>query len=145
MSRILLLAPLLVLGSALFDTSDAAAFFRCGGGIVSASDSLERVAEMCGEPDERSERVVTRRSGGQWCDGRYQGGETRIVYVETWVFDLGPERLVQVLDFENGTLVRISSRGFGTSRPRDANAARWSRRQWVVMPQVAERLRRRDD
>ncbi|MBO6935659.1 MAG: DUF2845 domain-containing protein [Deltaproteobacteria bacterium] len=139
MIRVLLLLPALLLGSALFDSADAAALFRCGGGIVSKSTSLERVAEICGEPDEASRRTEVRRSGGEWRDGRYWGGSTRVVHVETWVFDLGPRRLVQALTFENGSLVRIESRGYGSSRARDA--ARWSRRQWTVMPRVAERLR----
>jgi len=144
MVRVLLLLPLLVSGSALFDAASAAALFRCGGGIVSPGDSLERVADICGEPDQVAERVEVRRSGGEWCDGRYRDGVTRVVHIETWVFDLGPQRLVQALTFENGSLVRIEPRGFGSGRPRDTDAARWSRREWVVMPRVAERLRRRE-
>lgn len=136
MPRALILAPLLLAGSALLDTSEASALLRCGGGIVGESDSLERVASACGEPDQRAERFEIREQ--QSCRGA-----ARIVHVEEWIFDFGPRRLVQALTFENGSLVRIESRGFGAGHRRDARAAGMSdRQQWALVP--GNHVRRRE-
>jgi len=134
---------LLFAGSALFDSSDAAAQLRCGDDIVSPSDSRERVGTVCGEPDESSERWVFRRlPTGDWYDSRLAG---RVVHIETWRFAFGPERLVQQLTFEDGVLVRLESRGFGTGRQHDVRTARRSDREWVLLPRAASRLRHRSN
>ncbi len=144
MTRVVVCASLLLAIGALVQGSEAAALFRCGGGIVGPSDATERVAELCGEPDEQVERDVVRRHSVRACNGSGWTVVTSVVHVETWTYDFGPRRLTQELIFENGSLVRVRSRGYGTGRQRDPDAARWSNRRWVVMPQVAARLRRRD-
>jgi hypothetical protein len=92
--------------------------FRCGTKIVSEGDTRGEVAAKCGEPDD----VVTQRSVFRrpaiWSGGRpYYIGEDFIeIPVESWVYNLGPNKLMQRVRFEGGVVVEIESLGYGYNK-----------------------------
>jgi uncharacterized protein DUF2845 len=102
----------------LLAASSAPAFadtMRCGTKIIVEGVTRSEVAAKCGEPDE----VVTMRSVFRrpviWTSGRpYFIGEDYIeVPVESWVYNLGPNKLMRRLRFEGGIVVEIQTLGYG--------------------------------
>ncbi len=108
-------ALLIVLG---FLATSPAFAFRCGTKIVSEGDTRGEVAAKCGEPDD----VITQRSVFRrpviWTQGRpYYIGEDFIeIPVEAWVYNLGPNKLMQRVRFEGGGVVEIESLGYGYNK-----------------------------
>ncbi|MEJ0085856.1 MAG: DUF2845 domain-containing protein [Pseudomonadota bacterium] len=108
-------ALLIVLG---FLATSPAFAFRCGTKIVSEGDTRGEVAAKCGEPDD----VITQRSVFRrpviWTQGRpYYIGEDFIeIPVEAWVYNLGPNKLMQRVRFEGGVVVEIESLGYGYNK-----------------------------
>ena len=80
----------------------ASGSLRCEGGVVRLGDQQAVVLQVCGPPASSAirsqERVFTNRIGI---------GVERIVDVETWIYDRGPGRFMQILDFAGGVLVSI--------------------------------------
>jgi hypothetical protein len=108
-------AVLLALG--LLAASPAFAF-RCGTKIVSEGDTRSEVAAKCGEPDD----VVTLKSVFRrpviWTGGRpyFIGDDFIEIPVENWVYNLGPNKLMQRVKFEGGVVVDIESLGYGYNK-----------------------------
>lgn len=105
---------LAVLALGLLATSPAFAF-RCGTKLVSEGDSRPEVAAKCGEPtDVTTARSVFRRPV-VWNYGRpfYIGEDFIEVPVETWLYNLGPNKLMRRIRFEGGYVVDIETLGYG--------------------------------
>jgi hypothetical protein len=108
-------ALIIVLG--LLAASPAFAF-RCGTRIVSEGDTREAVAAKCGEPTE----VVTMRSVFRrpvfWARGRpyYLGEDLIEIPVENWIYNLGPNKLMQRVRFEAGVVAEIETLGYGYTK-----------------------------
>jgi hypothetical protein len=89
--------------------------FRCGNKLVSEGDSRSEVAAKCGEPTE----VVAQRSVFRrpviWSYGRpyYIGDDFIEIPVETWIYNLGPNKLMRRLRFEGGFVTDIETLGYG--------------------------------
>jgi hypothetical protein len=100
---------------AFMASSPAFAALRCGTKIVSEGATRSEVAAKCGEPTE----VVTMRSVFRrpviWSYGKpYYIGEDFIeVPVESWIYNLGTNKLMRRLRFEGGVLTEIESLGYG--------------------------------
>jgi hypothetical protein len=94
--------PVLALGQSL----------RCDGKIISEGAARAKVAQLCGNPtqiDQKSLFVPLASTG-------YRGNQspaTVEVQVEVWVYNFGPDRLMQRIRFEDGLVVRIESIGYG--------------------------------
>lgn len=110
-------APLaaLTLSFFLLPSSGDAATLRCGHALASDGASTSEVVLKCGEPmskDTRTERVgeKTRQK-----DEESDTTRERVVYktIEEWTYNFGPQRLMQVVVFENGRLVDVRSAGYG--------------------------------
>ncbi len=107
-------AALLVLGL-LATTPALADGFRCGTKLVLEGSTRSEVAAKCGEPTE----VVTMRSVYRrpviWTNGRpYFIGEDAIeIPVESWVYNLGPNKLMRRIRFEGGVVTEIETLGYG--------------------------------
>ena len=89
--------------------------FRCGTKLVSEGDTRSEVAAKCGEPTEViAERSVFRRPV-IWSYGRpYFIGEDYIeIQVESWIYNLGPNKLMRRLRFESGVVTEIETLGHG--------------------------------
>jgi hypothetical protein len=99
---------------------------RCGTALISKGDVQAKVLKYCGEPVQVSERYGLRTgfyagtrlsyNGSSAIDtgtkhyspyGRYE------VLVEEWVFNLGPNRLMRVITFENGIVVDVDTLDYG--------------------------------
>lgn len=92
----------------------AAASFRCGSALVRVGDAASEVLARCGDPSQVTSRSVLRpplvwRYGRQV---RAAGGDIE-VRVETWVYNFGPDRLMQQLDVEDGRVTKMESLGYG--------------------------------
>jgi len=103
----------------LLATSSAwAETMRCGNKLVVEGAPRAEVAAKCGEPDE----VVTQRSVFRrpviWTNGRpYFVGEDFVeIPVETWIYNLGPNKLMRSIRFEGGFVVDIDTLGYGYNK-----------------------------
>jgi uncharacterized protein DUF2845 len=110
-------AAILLLG--LLATSPAFADgFRCGTKLVLEGAPRSEVAAKCGEPTE----VITMRSVFRrpviWTSGRpYFIGEDYIeVPVESWLYNLGPNKLMRRIRFEGGVVTEIETLGYGYNK-----------------------------
>jgi hypothetical protein len=89
--------------------------FRCGNKLVSEGDSRAEVAAKCGEPTDVVNQKSVFRRPVIWTSGRpYFIGEDFIeIPVETWIYNLGPNKLMQRLRFESGFVTDIDTMGYG--------------------------------
>jgi len=99
----LLFLALLLLGGT------PAAAMRCGGRLVSTGDYSHEVLVRCGEPVHVERWEMLRQTEGFFS---FQSWEQ--VRVEEWLYNLGSNRFMRVLRFENGRLVseRTAGKGF---------------------------------
>jgi len=115
MARALALVPFLLAAAALFDASDAEAL-SCQRRIISRGDPMAKVVSLCGQPAQRTQRLVTR---SQTVGTRIVNGQalfstvSATVEVSKWVYDFGPLRLMRELTFEDGVLIQIRTLGRG--------------------------------
>jgi Protein of unknown function (DUF2845) len=95
-------------------TGAAAQSFQCGNKLVSEGASPPEVVAKCGEPT-RIDRSSIVRSSTAWIGNQAGVSNSAQVEipVEVWLYNLGPDRLMEQLRFEGGRLVRIESLGFG--------------------------------
>jgi hypothetical protein len=95
--------------------------FRCGSHLVSEGDTRAEVRAKCGEPADFERRSVWRQPV-VWLHGRpYHLSNDQIeIPVESWVYNLGPNRLMRRVRFEDGRVVEIETLGYGY---RDSAAA----------------------
>lgn len=118
----LLFLPLLAL------LAEPALAMRCKGKLVKEGDHKARVLKYCGEPTATQARTIVRsglpnaRREIVLADG---GGSLRReellihdrsyeeVVVEEWTYNLGPNRMMRVVRFENGIVVEVNRLGYG--------------------------------
>src|SRR5690242_5745423 len=95
--------------------SPSFAAIRCGTKLVSEGATRSEVAAKCGEPTEVLTMKSVFRRPVIWTGGRpYFVGEDFIeIPVESWVYNLGPNKLMRRLRFEGGVLTEIESLGYG--------------------------------
>jgi hypothetical protein len=92
----------------------AAWAFRCGNRLVDTGDTAGLVRAKCGDPTDVHHSVRV-RPPIIWHYGRpvrVGGGDIEIP-VETWTYNLGPNRLMQQLRLENGIVTQITTLGYG--------------------------------
>ena len=102
---------LLSAGFALASHADA---LRCGTHLVSEGDTAPAVAAKCGTPSDVTRSSVL-RPAAVWYGGRRVslGGDLIEVPVETWLYNLGPYKLLRRVRFEDGRVVQIETLGYG--------------------------------
>jgi len=86
-----------------------AAAMRCGGRLVSVGDYSHEVLVRCGEPVHVERWELLRQT-----EGFFSFRSWEQVRVEEWLYNLGSNRFMRVLRFENGRLVseRTAGKGF---------------------------------
>lgn len=100
---------------AAFAAAPAFSAFRCGSKLVSEGATRSEVAAKCGDPTE----IVTQKSLWRrpviWTAGRpyFIGEELVEVEVEAWIYNLGPNKLMRRLRFEDGVVAQIETLGYG--------------------------------
>ncbi len=116
---------LFVLFLTVCTTHAGAKSLRCDQKLVGVGDSIHRVLLHCGDPNDvrkRTETRVMRNAVQSACGVEQMQTCTRIVEhyvtveIQEWVYDLGPQRLLRNLTFENGALVKVESDGFGSNK-----------------------------
>lgn len=125
MSRVLLMAlGALCLGAM---SHPAWAMMRCGNQIISGGDPQAKVAASCGEPEYVTSSTIIRAGLprqplyllNEW--QRWRSQRELLVHdrsyveipVEVWVYNLGPNKLMREVVFEEGRVVRVESLGYG--------------------------------
>jgi hypothetical protein len=89
---------------------------RCDQLAFHLGDSTFEVLSKCGEPALREEKQVSRSGYGPTGSGQVVGGSAGTL-IEVWTYNFGSRTFVRYLEFENGTLVRIETGGYGYSPP----------------------------
>jgi hypothetical protein len=109
-------AFIVVLG--LLATASPAFAFTCGTRLVSEGDTRDQVLAKCGEPAD----VITQRSVFHrpviWTGGRpyFIGSDYIEIPVESWIYNLGPNKLMRRVRFEAGVVVEIETLGYGYNK-----------------------------
>jgi hypothetical protein len=94
-----------------------AASLRCGSELASEGATKADVLMKCGEPAMRDSREVkvkvknTDRSGEDGDETSESVTVTRVI--DMWIYNFGPNRFMQIAEFENGVLVEVRSGGYG--------------------------------
>ena len=109
---------ILLLGLCLLAAAPSFAAIRCGTKVVSEGATRSEVAAKCGEPTEILTQKSVFRRPMIWTNGRpYFIGEDFIeVPVETWIYNLGPNKLMRSIRFEGGFVVDIDTLGYGYNK-----------------------------
>jgi hypothetical protein len=89
---------------------------RCDQISFHLGDSSFDVVSRCGEPALREQKLVTTSAFGATGGGLVAGGNAGFT-VEVWTLNFGSRTFVRFLEFENGTLVRIETGGYGYDPP----------------------------
>lgn len=110
--------PALLLAAALAAAPAWADSFRCGTKLVTDGDSTDKVQALCGPPSDVTRSEVWRRPV-IWRFGRpyYVSDQPAPVAVEFWTYNLGPQKLMRRLRFEDGLVTGIETLGHGYHEP----------------------------
>lgn len=104
---------------------------RCGSRLVDLGDSIYKVKELCGDPDQETVSFEYRRyrdsyrnacrtdpGGRTVCSRVYDSGIAQVP-IHNLVYDFGRYRFVQYLRFESHRLVEVETGDYGVrTRPR---------------------------
>ena len=99
---------------ALWTQGAGADSFRCGTRLVSDGDSTDKVAALCGPPSSIQRREILQRPI-RWYSGRpyYTSFEPVPIPIEYWIYNLGPNKLMRRLKFEDGLLIDVETLSHG--------------------------------
>lgn len=89
---------------------------RCDQISFHLGDSSFDVLSRCGEPALREQKLVTSSAFGTAGGGTATGASAGIA-VEVWTLNFGSRTFTRFLEFENGTLIRIETGGYGYDPP----------------------------
>jgi Protein of unknown function (DUF2845) len=105
---------LAVLGLILAPSLLFAESIRCGSQLITKGSTSADLLEYCGKPAQvTSNGTVTGLLGNTYTAGGLTNEATGDFEVETWVYDFGPNQLMQRVRIENGIVVQIDSLGYG--------------------------------
>jgi hypothetical protein len=97
--------------------------FRCESGrLVSRGDHMAEVRHKCGDPQfviQRTEKRRVKHKIVRWVAGAAEEvSEEREVEVpiDEWTYDLGPERFIRFVAFEDGRVIGVRTGGYGTKK-----------------------------
>jgi hypothetical protein len=91
---------------------------RCESSTIRVGDQKIDVLAKCGSPTTQDARREKRGVSGPGPAGG--GASTTFAYatvlVETWIYDLGPNRFIVIATLENGTVTAVDHGGYGYRR-----------------------------
>ena len=92
---------------------------ECGNRLITEGDSLAKVAALCGNPSQVDHTSILRsasagRVNGQWMQSN---GVQIEIPVEIWLYNLGPDKLMRQIRFEDGRVVKIETLDYGYAEP----------------------------
>lgn len=87
---------------------------RCGTKLVTEGNTRAEVAAKCGEATEVEHRSVW-RPPVVWINGRpfHVGNGLIEIPIELWTYNLGPNKFMRRVHFEDGLVVDIETLGYG--------------------------------
>lgn len=87
---------------------------RCGTKLVTEGNTRSEVLAKCGEATEIEHRSVWRQPV-VWINGRpfHVGNGPIEIPVELWLYNLGPNKFMRRVHFEDGLVVKIETLGYG--------------------------------
>jgi Protein of unknown function (DUF2845) len=88
---------------------------RCDSRVIARGDYAAKVLHYCGEPEYVQSRVVRRALFGHFGPA-LTSGLAGDVQVEEWTYNFGPNKLMPILELENGIVTRIRYLGYGYTR-----------------------------
>lgn len=86
----------------------------CGNLIIERGSSREEVRSQCGDPAQID--THTAWTGNAGIIGRNPGivaGAATGIQVEIWIYNFGPNKLMERIRFEDGIVADIQSMGYG--------------------------------
>ena len=107
--------PAILMTVALLAAAPAFPAFRCGTKLVSEGDTRSEVSAKCGDPTEILAQKSLWRRPVIWTAGRpyFIGEDLMELVVEAWIYNLGPNKLMRRLRFEDGVVAEIETLGYG--------------------------------
>jgi hypothetical protein len=97
--------------------------FRCDSGLlVHGGDHMYEVTKKCGDPDavgQRTEKRKVSQKVRRWSHGEMEEIEEEReveVMIDEWIYDLGPQRRIRIVNFENSRVTCVHSGGWGTKK-----------------------------
>jgi len=81
---------------------------RCQGKIVSTGNTSTKVLLTCGEPLSK-EVVEIKKTKDSDSANKSRKTEESKIFVEKWTYGLGKGRLLQILTFQEGVLIKIET------------------------------------
>jgi hypothetical protein len=104
--------------------SAAAESLRCGEALIAEGTTQAEVAARCGQPSQIQRQTLYSDGATALPGGPLPGNGPPLLpgvvtrsgsemAVETWIYNFGPNRLMQSIRFENGVVVKIESLRYG--------------------------------
>ena len=84
---------------------------RCSNRIISEGSSLVEVASLCGDPAQVQRKSIYTNISAAAGRSSVIAGSSIEIQVELWTYNFGPTKLMQLIRFEDGVVVRIESLG----------------------------------
>ena len=105
---------LAVLATALLGPVPADATLRCGTKLIVEGDRKIDVLAHCGEPTLIEQPAAVGRAAPRvGIHGRVSAAVVAPGSMETWTYNFGPRRFMQLIRFNHGRVVEITSLGHG--------------------------------
>jgi hypothetical protein len=91
--------------------------FRCGTKLVTEGDTRTDVSNKCGDPEEVDHSSILVQPTA-WIHGRpvLVGNGFIEVPVEVWLYNLGPNKFMRRVKFQDGRVVAIETLGYGYNK-----------------------------
>jgi len=88
--------------------------FRCGSILVNEGDTADQLLSRCGKPAQVTSRSVL-RAPIVWYGSRMVRvpGDMIETKVETWIYNFGPNKLMQQVEVEGGFVTSVRTLGYG--------------------------------
>ena len=106
-SRLLLAALFCLPGLASAQT------FRCSDRIISTGATRAEVAALCGDPAQVEHKTIYNNVSAGLGQSAVVAGSTVETQLELWIYNFGPDKLMQRVRFEDGIVTGIESMGYG--------------------------------
>jgi hypothetical protein len=120
----------LVISIAMLAAVEPAIAMRCGNKLVNDGDHQTKVLKYCGEPTHVLTRAIyrsgpTRHFSPHDTNDRFDingGSDSEVLFyrrsvveilIEEWTYNLGPQKFIRVVIFENGIVTDVRRLGYG--------------------------------
>jgi Protein of unknown function (DUF2845) len=88
--------------------------FRCSDRIISTGATRAEVAGLCGDPAQVEHKTIYNNvSASEGRRSSLVAGTAVEIQLEFWIYNFGPNKLMQRVHFEDGIVTRIESLGYG--------------------------------